>query len=72
MKYLFLILVTCLIVFASCTKDCEICTREFMKRRGYYNQTYPVKYTYTDNNGVNQITKRFYSAKELCKFNECK
>jgi hypothetical protein len=42
-----------------------------MKQKGYLQLRYPVKFTFTDNNGQNYETKRFYSAKELCKFNEC-
>jgi len=63
-----MILVLCLL---SCTKDCEICTRDYMKQKGYLQYRYPIKFTFTDNNGNNVETKRFYSAKELCKFNEC-
>jgi hypothetical protein len=70
MKYLLLILAFSL-ALVSCTKDCEICTHDYMKRKGYLQYRYPIKFEYTDNNGVTQQTKRFYSAKELCKFNVC-
>jgi hypothetical protein len=67
----FLFLFTLLVYLCSCSKDCEICTRDYMKQKGYLQLRYPIKFTFTDNNGQNYETKRFYSAKELCKFNEC-